>query len=88
MRRTFRVSSLLAGLVLGAVAALLASRAAAHAQYREFRGKIDKINKKQMIVDNRMGDKLKFQRVDDTAVERPRGRARPEAGTTSRRTSG
>ena len=30
------------------------------AQMREFTGRIDKINKKQMIVDNRMGDKVKF----------------------------
>ena len=32
----------------------------ASAQMREFMGRIDKINKKQMIVDNRMGDKVKF----------------------------
>jgi len=30
------------------------------AQMREFTGRIDKVNKKQMIVDNRMGDKVKF----------------------------
>jgi hypothetical protein len=32
----------------------------ASAQMREFTGRIDKVNKKQMIVDNRMGDKVKF----------------------------
>jgi len=45
-------------------AALVASIAlpagAADPVYRKFTGKIDKINKKQMIVDNRMGDKVKF----------------------------
>jgi hypothetical protein len=33
---------------------------AASAQMREFTGRLDKVNKKQMIVDNRMGDKVKF----------------------------
>jgi hypothetical protein len=45
---------------------LLAS--AASAQYREFAGKIDRINNQKMIVDNRMGDKVAFDRVDDTQV--------------------
>ena len=40
----------------------------AQAQYREFSGKVDKINKKQLIVDNRMGDKVQFDRVKGTAV--------------------
>ena len=60
----------LAALVLAA--APLAAPEAAFAQYREFAGKIDKINKKKLIVDNRMGDKLKFvPRAEDegTAVE-------------------
>ena len=32
----------------------------AQAQYREFSGRIDQINRKKMIVDNRMGDKVSF----------------------------
>lgn len=57
-----------------AVAALIAIAFAvapgvASAQYREFSGRIDKINKKKMIVDNRKGDKVSFHRVDDGVVE-------------------
>ena len=56
-----------AALVL--VAAPLAMPTAAMAQYREFTGKIDKINKKKLILDNRMGDKLSFNKIDSTTVE-------------------
>jgi hypothetical protein len=49
------------------VAPLLASPALA--QYREFTGKIDKINSKKVIVDNRMGDKVSFDKLDETTVE-------------------
>ncbi|HEX5067339.1 MAG TPA: hypothetical protein VFY49_14555 [Myxococcota bacterium] len=42
---------------------------AALAQYREFTGKIDKINDKKMIVDNRQGDKVTFDKVPDTKVD-------------------
>ena len=66
MLRTFRGLAL-AALVLAAAPLLIPG--AAHAQYREFRGKIDSINSKQMIVDNRMGDKLKFQRADGFSIE-------------------
>lgn len=58
-----------------ALAALLAALlplvvpSTASAQMREFTGKVDNINKKQIIVDNRMGDKVKFVRVDDAVVE-------------------
>ena len=41
----------------------------ATAQMREFKGKIDKINKEEVIVDNRMGDKLKFKPAVEVAVE-------------------
>jgi hypothetical protein len=47
----------------------LATAGAASAQYREFTGKVDKINKKKMIVDNRMGDKVTFERLKETKVE-------------------
>ena len=56
------------GIVLLALVALLVPGLAA-AQMREFRGKVDKINKRQVIVDNRMGDKLKFKPADDVVVE-------------------
>ncbi len=42
---------------------------AASAQMREFTGKVDKINNKQVIVDNRQGDKVKFNKVEDAVVE-------------------
>ena len=41
----------------------------ASAQYREFSGKVDKINKKKLFVDNRMGDKVSFVKIDETVVE-------------------
>jgi len=47
----------------------LAFAGVASAQYREFSGKIDKISKKKMIVDNRMGDKVTFDRLKTTEVE-------------------
>jgi hypothetical protein len=43
-----------------ALAVALLVPSLAQAQMREFTGRIDKVNKKQMIVDNRMGDKVKF----------------------------
>jgi hypothetical protein len=55
-----------------ALVALLAAAAlplGASAQTREFTGKVDKINKSEVIVDNRMGDKVKFEKVDSTTVE-------------------
>jgi len=54
--------------LLGFVLPLLLASAAS-AQYREFTGRIDKINKKKMIVDNRMGDKVTFERVKETEVQ-------------------
>ncbi len=43
-----------------ALAAAILAPSIASAQMREFTGRVDKINKKQMIVDNRMGDKVKI----------------------------
>ena len=40
----------------------------ASAQMREFKGKIDKINDREFIVDNRQGDKLRFKPAKDVAV--------------------
>ena len=53
--------------LLAALALLLPGLAAA--QLREFRGKVDKINSQEVIIDNRQGDKLKFQPAEDVTVE-------------------
>ena len=52
-----------------ALALPLVWSSAAQAQYREFTGKVDKITKKKIFVDNRMGDKVSFVKVDETVVE-------------------
>lgn len=49
-----------------ALAAPLA--ASAECDGRVFEGKVDKINDKQVFVDNRKGDKLAFSKIDSTAV--------------------
>ena len=56
-------------IALLAMALPLAMPSVAAAQYREFTGKVDKINKKKLIVDNRMGDKVSFEKIDSTVVE-------------------
>ena len=66
MFRTFR-SLALAGLLAVAGVALLPG--AALAQYREFTGRIDKIDSKKVIVDNRQGDKVSFNYLAENAVE-------------------
>ena len=47
----------------------LLSPGVSHAQMRDFEGKVDSVNEKQIIVDNRKGDKLTFVKVDETTVE-------------------
>ena len=59
---------LTAGIALVALFALLLPGIAA-AQMREFRGQVNRINKRQLIVDNRQGDKLKFKPADDIVVQ-------------------
>jgi hypothetical protein len=56
----------------------LLTAGAASAQYREFTGRVDKINKSKMIVDNRMGDKVAFERVDDTKIDDTSGADKPK----------
>jgi len=56
------------GIALVALFALLVPGIAS-AQFREFKGKVDRISKRELIVDNRMGDKLKFKPADDVVVE-------------------
>ncbi len=48
--------------------AMLAPSLASAADYREFTGQIDKIQKKKLIVDNRKGDKVSFVQIDTTEV--------------------
>jgi hypothetical protein len=60
--------SVLVFTLVALLAALFASGSAS-AQMREFTGKVDKITKAEMIVDNRQGDKVKFERIDSTQVE-------------------
>ena len=56
-----------AAFVLVAAGLLLPSLATA--QTREFTGRIDRVDKKGMIVDNRMGDKVSFVPAENSAVE-------------------
>ena len=51
-----------------ALTASLLWSASASAQMREFTGMVDSVNDKKIIVDNRKGDKVSFQKVDETAV--------------------
>jgi hypothetical protein len=41
----------------------------ARAQMREFTGHVDSVTDSVLVVNNRMGDQVAFQRADDTAVE-------------------
>lgn len=47
----------------------LAGAAPASAQTREFTGKVDSISEKKIIIDNRQGDKVSFNKLDETVVE-------------------
>lgn len=62
MGRIYRSIALLALLVL-------AAPAVAGGPYREFSGKVDKISDDKLIVDNRMGDKVTFIKVEETQVQ-------------------
>jgi len=58
MTKTLRRFGLAAALLIAF--ALVAGPGVVSAQMREFTGRIDKISKKKMIVDNRQGDKVSF----------------------------
>jgi hypothetical protein len=58
---------LIAAGALIAVALLLAPSLAS-AQMRTFTGRIDRVSKKKMIVDNRMGDKVSFVPTETSEV--------------------
>jgi hypothetical protein len=68
---------LLLGLAVGLLP--LAMPGAAFAQSREFSGKITEIGKKNVVVDSRMGEKVRFLKTDATVVsdQRPPGMKQP-----------
>ena len=68
MRRVaWRPIHIAAALVL---AASVSAPSLASAQMREFTGRVDKVTKKKMIVDNRLGDKVTFiYAKEETTVE-------------------
>jgi len=65
--RFFKRRDIVVGLAW-AVAAVLLIPSLATAQMREFTGRIDRVSKKKMIVDNRMGDKVSFVPIETTEV--------------------
>lgn len=65
-RKAFGAALLAFGLVLGFA---LVGVDSASAQNREFTGKVDQISEKKIIIDNRQGDKVSFNKLDETVVE-------------------
>ena len=51
------------------VAASLLAPGIASAQLKDFEGKVDSISDSKIIVDNRKGDKITFDKVADSTVE-------------------
>ena len=66
--RFFNRRAAITVLILAAAAVLMAPSLATADSMREFTGRIDRINKKKMIVDNRMGDKVSFVPVETTEI--------------------
>jgi hypothetical protein len=66
----------LVALVLVAASAVLPEPASA--QYREFNGRIDKVDGTKVIVDNRQGDKVSFNKLAETTVGVAEGATLPE----------
>jgi hypothetical protein len=64
-----RVVRRVGGIALLALGVSLVSAASAHAQMREFTGTVDEITAKKIIIDNRQGDKVSFEKLDSTTVE-------------------
>jgi hypothetical protein len=56
-------------LALLALVASIMWTVSASAQTREFVGKLDSVNEKKVIVDNRKGDKISFTKTDETVVQ-------------------
>jgi hypothetical protein len=61
-RKAFAAALLAFGLVI-------VGAGTASAQNREFTGKVDQISEKKIIIDNRQGDKVSFNKLDETVVE-------------------
>ena len=55
-------------LMLAAFASIV-SLASASAQMREFTGLVDNVSEKKVIIDNRKGDKVSFNKLEETTVE-------------------
>ena len=66
MTKTLRRLGLAAAVLIAF--ALVAGPGVVSAQMREFTGRIDKVTKKKMIVDNRKGDKVSFVPIKDIEV--------------------
>ena len=67
-REMVAMRKIAAGIAVAVLLALLVPGIAS-AQFRDFKGKVDKISKRELIVDNRMGDKLRFKPDKDVVVE-------------------
>jgi hypothetical protein len=66
-RKVFGTALLAFALALVGVASVGVPTASA--QMREFTGKVDSISEKKIIIDNRQGDKVSFNKLDETVVE-------------------
>lgn len=66
-RRVFGTALLAFALALVGIAAVDVGTASA--QMREFTGKVDSISEKKIIIDNRQGDKVSFNKLDETTVD-------------------
>ncbi len=65
----FKILGRLAFVTFVAAALPLLLPGLSYAQLRDFEGKVDSVNEKQIIVDNRKGDKLTFVKTEETTVE-------------------
>ena len=63
-----KIRTLTPWLLVAALALFLASAAGAEGPRKEFKGLVQKVGKRELMVDNRMGDKLKFQPAKDVTV--------------------
>jgi hypothetical protein len=66
--QNFSRRSAIAILALAIGGVLMVPSMAVADKMREFTGRIDRVSKKKMIVDNRMGDKVSFVPIDTTEV--------------------
>ena len=66
--QNFSRRSAIAILALAIGGVLMVPSMAVADKMREFPGRIDRVSKKKMIVDNRMGDKVSFVPIDTTEV--------------------